>query len=282
MFFKHIGILVASVLVVIAAGCSSPLPASQRGARYRPQAEIQKPLALAGGTAGVVLSVSETGTKTRAHQGTGAAKTVKSSATAVAANNDPKNSGGNKAGAANVAAVNSAASSGAGRTDAGGKHDTLRRLKSGDRVTIALRGIPSETEVNDVIDGWGEVTLPYIGEVKIVGKTVSEAERKIERLYVDGGIYNHINVIVMAEDEVYFVQGEVARQGKFSLSGKVTLLQAISEAGGYTPFANRRKIKVMRGDKILMYNGKAIAEGKVKDPPVFADDIIEVLRRWVF
>ena len=263
MFLKHIGIWAASVVVIIAAGCSSPQIKTQRVARYQPQISSLPPLTSQNG-AGLAV-----GAHAEAHN-------VKQIAPNVAA----------VAGGAGQTAGNKPSE--AGTSNSGikprpaGKHDTLRRLKSGDRVTIALRGIPVETEVNDVIDGWGEVTLPYIGEVKIVGGTVSEAERKIEHLYVNGGIYNHVNVIVVAEDEVYFVQGEVAKQGKYALSGKVTLLQAISEAGGYTPFANRRKIRVRRGDKILKYNGNAISEGKEKDPPVFADDIIEVIRRRVF
>jgi protein involved in polysaccharide export with SLBB domain len=161
-------------------------------------------------------------------------------------------------------------------------HNVLRKLRSGDRVTISLRGIPDGTAINDVIDGWGEVTLPFIGEIKIVDKTLSEAERLIEKSYVDGGIYRNINVIVVAETEFYFVQGEVAKQGKFALSGKITLQQAISEAGGYTPFAKKTKIKVTRGNRILVFNGKDIEAGKVADPQIMSNDIINVVRRRVF
>ncbi len=144
---------------------------------------------------------------------------------------------------------------------------------------IYLRGIPQPEEIKDIIDGFGEITLPYLGEMELSGKTTSEAERMIETLYVDGGIYRQINVIVVAEDEMYFVQGEVAKQGKIPLSGPVTLLQAVSEAGGYTPFANRKKIKVIRGSEVLFYNAKEIAAGKEPDPTIRPNDIIEVLRK---
>jgi len=159
-------------------------------------------------------------------------------------------------------------------------YGVLRSLGAGDRIVIYLRGIPKQEEIKDIIDGVGEVTLPYIGEMKLVGLTTSDAERLIESTYVSRGIYKQVNVIVVAEDEVYFVQGEVARQGKFPLSGPVTLLQTISEAGGYSPFANRKKIKVIRGDVVLFYNARDIADGEVPDPPIQADDIIEVLRKW--
>jgi len=159
--------------------------------------------------------------------------------------------------------------------------ESVRKLGSGDRILIYLRGIPVPEKIEDEVDGFGEITLPYLGEVKLAGKTTSEAERLIESAYVDGGIYRQINVIVVAEDEMYFVQGEVAKQGKIPLSGPVTLLQAISEAGGYTPFANRKKIKVIRGNELLYYNAKEIADGEIPDPPIRADDIIEVLRKVI-
>ena len=251
--------MVLAAVVFTTAGCSTTLPESQRVARYRPQVEVRPVMqqaALASNVVGEVEVVNvPTNTGTAANQ---AAQTKLSHEPGVAKGDTP---------------VKAAAEE---RT-----HNTLRSLKSGTRVIIHLRGIPKPEEINDVIDGWGEVTLPYIGEIKLIDKTVSEAERLIERSYIEGGIYKQINVIVVAEDEVYFVQGEVAKQGKYSLSGAVTLLQAISEAGGYTPFANRAKIKVMRGDQMLMYNAKDIARGKIPDPPIFADDIIEVLRRWM-
>lgn len=156
-----------------------------------------------------------------------------------------------------------------------------RVLSRGDRIMISLRGIPRAEEIKNVIDGLGEVTLPFIGQVRVAGLTTSDAERLIETTYIEGGFYRNINVIVVAEDKVYFVQGEVARQGKFTMSGDVTLLQAITEAGGYTAFANNKNVKVIRGDQVIFYNARDIANGKENDPPVLADDII-VVQRSVF
>lgn len=162
--------------------------------------------------------------------------------------------------------------------DNSGKAQGLRNLSRGDRIMISLRGIPRPEEIKNIIDGLGEVTLPYIGQVRVAGLTPSDAERLIETTYVNLGIYRTINVIVVAEDKVYFVQGEVARQGKFSMSGDVTLLQAITEAGGYTPFANRRNVKIIRGEQVLFYNARDIANGRNSDPVIASDDIIVVLR----
>jgi len=248
--------LVLAAFVSVVAGCSTPsLPMSQRVECYRPKVAVLPVADAQSGTESLVPKVvAET---TQAH--------VTHAAT-VPVISTPENRANpviKKGGEEQVA-----------RT-----HNTLRNLKSGDRVIIHLRGIPHPVEINDVIDGWGEVTLPFIGEIKLADKTISEAERQVEKSYIDGGIYKQINAIIVAEDEVYFIQGEVARQGKYSLSGAVTLWQAITEAGGCTSFANRKKIKIMRGDKILMYDGKAISKGEDPDPPILANDIIEVYKR---
>jgi hypothetical protein len=160
-------------------------------------------------------------------------------------------------------------------------YGVLRSLGAGDQIVIYLRGIPQPQEIKDLIDGFGTVTLPYLGEIKLAGLTTSQAERLIESTYVKGEFYQQINVIVVAEDEMYFVQGHVARQGQFPLSGPVTLLQAISVAGGFTPFANRKKIKIIRGSNVVYYNSKDIADGKQADPPIRADDIIEILQKRI-
>ena len=153
------------------------------------------------------------------------------------------------------------------------------QLSSGDEVMTSLRGIPKPEDIRNVVDTTGHITLPLIGQVPVAGLSASEAERLIETMYVDGGYYRSINVIVVSEDKSYFVQGEVGRQGRFRLSGEVTLLKAITEAGGYTPFANRRNVKVIRGDDVMFFNARNIANGRDPDPLIQANDIIVVLRR---
>lgn len=231
-------------MVLFSAGCSTPVVTDHRMARYRP-------------LLGVVTPTQAQATDTTVVSATSNAVPL------VPPIEQDANSASN--------AIEVAQAS---------PHGTLRSLSAGDRVVIYLRGIPRPEEIADVIDGFGEITLPYIGEMKIADRTTSESERLIETTYVKRGIYKQINVIVVAEDEAYFIQGEVARQGKFPLSGAVTLLQAITEAGGYSPFAKRTKIKVIRGSDVAFYDGKDIAAGKDPDPAIEADDIIEVLRKW--
>lgn len=155
-----------------------------------------------------------------------------------------------------------------------------RALRRGDRIVVYLRGIPKSEDIMEVVDELGSVTLPLIGTVKVKGKATSEAENLIEKIYIDGGYYNKINVIIVAQADEYFVRGEVKREGRYPLSGDLTLLQAIAVAGGYTDYANRRKVQLIRSDKKLFFNASKIEHRKEKDPLIRPEDIIVVHRRW--
>lgn len=161
-------------------------------------------------------------------------------------------------------------------------NSTAKILKRGDRIVVDLRGIPMPESIKGEIDDLG-LNLPLIGRIKIDGKTTFEAEKLIEKAYIEGGFYMKINVIVTSQDDEYFVTGEVNRQGQFMLTGDRTLLQAISSAGGYTDFAKKSRVKVMRGQgkekQILYFDCEKIELGHEKDPLIKPGDLIEVPRR---
>ena len=171
-----------------------------------------------------------------------------------------------------AAATNASPAAGAG--------EAVRRLRPGDRVSISKLGIPQPEETRDVVDDRGCVNLSYIGRIKIEGLTTAEAEEAIEQAYIQGGYYRKITVLVVAQEDMYFVRGEVRQPGKYPLSAGVTLLRAITTAGGYTDFANPRKISVFRGDKVYRYNAEKIEKLEAEDPAIGPDDVIVVERKW--
>jgi len=154
-----------------------------------------------------------------------------------------------------------------------------RILRPGSRVEVRLRGIPEPESFADQVDDRGEITLPHLGSVRVAGLATSQAERHIERTYVERRIFRSVNVIITTDEEEYFVQGEVRRPGKYMVTRNLTLMQAISEAGGFTPFADRRRVRVMRetGDATV-HNARDIADGSTVDPPIQAKDVIDVPR----
>jgi len=180
------------------------------------------------------------------------------------------------------------------REDAGGTdedHDDeaanearfARTIERGSRVSIYLRGIPTPEEVKEVVDELGSVSLPLVGLIDIAGLTTAEAERKVRNEYVARGFYKDINVIVVAEEDEYFVRGEVKREGRYPLSGDLTLMQAITTAGGFTEYARTSRIKIIRkGKEPEFYHWGRIEDRREPDPPIEPGDIIVVPRSIVW
>jgi protein involved in polysaccharide export with SLBB domain len=161
----------------------------------------------------------------------------------------------------------------------------MRVLRKGDRVEISLRNIPPpEQNISNTIDDLGEITLPYIGRVKLEGMTISEAEHFIRDRYITGQFFRNLDVILRTQEGEFYVDGEVSRKdGKYALTGDITLLRAISMAGGFTDFADRKNVKVTRaaGNAIEYFNCVRIAEGKLADPVIKTGDHITVaIDRW--
>ena len=159
---------------------------------------------------------------------------------------------------------------------------SLRLLLVGDKIGIQLLGIPGGPQTIDtVIDETGNVSLPYVGALKIAGKTRTEAERIIQSAYVDGQIFPQITVIIQLPQLVYYVKGEVNRPGVFVLSSDLKFIQAFAEAGGFTEFANTKKILVIRGTKNKLYiNYNELRVHPERDTPVQPGDVIDVPKRW--
>jgi polysaccharide export outer membrane protein len=156
------------------------------------------------------------------------------------------------------------------------------RLKPGDPLTVYLRGIlPRDDQIQDVIDESGFINLPYINAVLASGKTTSELEDEIQRRYIDGKIYKQVTVNVVMLSQGYFVRGEVKQPGRFDLITPVTLVQAVAQAGGYTEFADPRKVRLIRAGQTSEINVRDLEADPRKDLSIEAGDVIVVPRsKW--
>ncbi|MFO0773240.1 MAG: polysaccharide biosynthesis/export family protein [Nitrospiraceae bacterium] len=96
----------------------------------------------------------------------------------------------------------------------------------------------------------GRISLPLVGDVSAVGKTAGQLTDEISgrlRAYME----NPTVSILVREVNSYqiYVLGEVNKPGKYPLKSKLTLLQAVTVAGGFTQVAARNKIVVFRFGK---------------------------------
>ncbi|MGK7393541.1 MAG: polysaccharide biosynthesis/export family protein [Candidatus Cyclobacteriaceae bacterium M3_2C_046] len=95
------------------------------------------------------------------------------------------------------------------------------------------------------IDEEGNIELPVVGEVKLAGLSVNQAGDRIKDKVEEYLELPSVNVQLLNFD--YTVVGEVNDQGKFqNYDTKITILEALGNAGGFTEFADRQNVKVVR------------------------------------
>jgi protein involved in polysaccharide export with SLBB domain len=128
----------------------------------------------------------------------------------------------------------------------------------------------------------GTIVVPLLGPVDVSGKTKAEAATMLEQLFGDGYLRDPHVTVVMTERENLEVSvlGQVQRPGTFPYVEKLTLVQAISEAGGLAELAHSRKVKLTRkgptGVGTYDVSVKAITEGRAADILLQPGDIIFV------
>jgi polysaccharide export outer membrane protein len=107
----------------------------------------------------------------------------------------------------------------------------------------------------------GQISLPLIGDVKASGLTPTQLKDSIASKLKEYKETPMVSVIVQEINSYnIFVMGEVAHPGKYNLKSNTTFLQALSMAGGFTAYASKNKILLMRQDPKTM----AVTEIRVK------------------
>lgn len=127
----------------------------------------------------------------------------------------------------------------------------------------------------------GRISLPLLGDVTAAGLAPADLKVKLQssfsRYFSDPEV-----TVIISEVRSYqiFVQGMVANPGTYPISGRTTLVQSISLAGGFTEFANRRKIIILRssqnGTKRMTVNYDDIVDGDRNDEVLRPGDSIIV------
>ena len=131
----------------------------------------------------------------------------------------------------------------------------------------------------------GTVSLPLIGSISIGGMTLADAQSSIEVKLAQYLVSPQVSLFI--EDygnKTVFVMGEVQKPGSYPIptESRMTLLEAISTAGGFTPIAAQDRARVLRnvnGTSVTYtINTKEITQQgqKEKDMVLEPNDIIYV------
>ncbi|MEH6587327.1 MAG: polysaccharide biosynthesis/export family protein [Halioglobus sp.] len=118
-------------------------------------------------------------------------------------------------------------------------------LNSGDSIRIYVYGEADLTFDNLLIGQNGRIAYPFLGELKVTGKTPAQLQQSlIDGLQPDYLIDPRISVSIV-KYRPFFVNGEVKRPGGVDFQPGLTLRKAISLAGGFTERANKKQVLVI-------------------------------------
>ena len=163
----------------------------------------------------------------------------------------------------------------------GSNIDTSDLLRGGDTLIIRLTGVPTQDQgIFEVkIDESGKISMPHIGSLVAANNTTVELKKLIESTYLREEIFTNPNVTVdLKEQRFVDVTGEVRMPQRVPYTKDLTALGAVAACGGFTDFANRRRVRLTQGGQTQEFNAKEIQADQGRDIRLKPNDKIQVDR----
>jgi polysaccharide export outer membrane protein len=115
----------------------------------------------------------------------------------------------------------------------------------------------------------GKISLPLVQDVQAAGLTPAQLGAALSEAFRAHLKDPEVAVVVdQVHSKKFHVLGEVARPGSFPLLTPTTILQALTEAGGFREFANTKKIQLIRGPKRYQFDYNAVVHGRKREQNV--------------
>ena len=144
--------------------------------------------------------------------------------------------------------------------------DEAYRLNPGDILSISVWNEEAlQQEVMVLPDG--TISFPLVGVIEVAKRTPSqvqsELKKKLSRLIPDPEI--NLSVVSVGGNNIFII-GKVNQPGRFPMNRPTDVVQALSLAGGFTPYAKSDDIQIIRRvgkqQKIIKFDYSKIASGK--------------------
>lgn len=148
------------------------------------------------------------------------------------------------------------------------------RLGAGDRVRVTVFGQPDLSDEFEVASN-GTISMPLIGAVPTVGKSLPELEEQIAYQLRQGYLNQPSVSVEVLNYRPFYILGEVETPGSYPYRAGMTVLNAVVMGGGYTYRADQDDITVKRSD--------ASGEREIEvtpDTKVLPGDVINVGMRF--
>ncbi len=133
----------------------------------------------------------------------------------------------------------------------------------------------------------GTITFPYIGSVQVKGCTLADVQQKIQAGLMDYMKYPVVSVsLTQSRSRMFYVYGEVNHPDSYVIQENMTVVQAISVAGGFTKVASTNDVKILRhnhdgsGSNTITVRVSDVMSGKSQDVKVEPGDVITVPQKF--
>jgi polysaccharide export outer membrane protein len=141
------------------------------------------------------------------------------------------------------------------------------KIGSSDILEIVTWKEPDFTRKEVLVRIDGKISFPLLGDVQASGRTPLQVKKEIEAGLKDFIASPTVTVTVRSPaSQKFYILGEVTKTGEYILMKDLTVLQAFALAGGFTKWASKKEIILLRNedgkDKIIRVNYKKIVQGK--------------------
>jgi polysaccharide export outer membrane protein len=161
------------------------------------------------------------------------------------------------------------------RADNGARPDAGKAKAYSIRITdkLSIR-IFQEDDLTTIcrVDSKGTVNLRLVGEVRVFGQTLSQAERTVENAYKNGRFLRNPEVTIEVEEYApreVSIQGQVKSPGRYPLPVESTMsvLDLVTRAGGFTDTAQGTAVRVTRilpdgSTRVITLDVESLIKGK--------------------
>jgi polysaccharide export outer membrane protein len=162
---------------------------------------------------------------------------------------------------------------GEGRAD-----DSPYRINGGDTLHISVYG-EKDLDRDVAVEPDGGIAFPLVGNMNARGLTLSDLQHKVAEALRGGNMLPNVTdaevtvSLVKSTGNSFSVIGQVKQPGTFVTDTTVDVMQALSLAGGLTPFASKSRIIVLRRDqsgaqKKIAFDYSSVEDGEKLDTNV--------------
>lgn len=159
---------------------------------------------------------------------------------------------------------------------------TTTRLGPEDIISVDVFEQPNYSRSNIKIPPSGRINYPHIGQIMVAGRTTEEIEAEINEKLSE---YIRQPVVTVQVVEVhslkYLVVGDVAKPGVYEMSKRMTVTEALANAGYITRYGDLKKVSVLRQQQSgrprpILINVRDVEKGEAQDMFLAPGDTVVV------